>query len=82
MSTDEAQGDMWIIAQRAAVRDICLVCYEGAEHGEMCHRFLLLDMICNIAKNNGINIHVRKTGISQTNKFIKSKKQELDLFDF
>ena len=45
MQTDEAQGSMWILAQRAVKQDICLVCFEGPKDGEKCHRFLLLDMI-------------------------------------
>lgn len=82
MSTDEAQGSMWILAQRAAAKDICLVCFEGPKDGERCHRFLLLDMIYRVANNNGINLHVRKTGYSQPNKFIKSKRKVSGLFDF
>lgn len=61
MSTDEAQGAMWIIAQRAAEKDICLVCFEGPNDGDHCHRFLLMDMIAHIAANNCIDLQVKKS---------------------
>jgi hypothetical protein len=68
MSNDEAQGAMWILAQRAAEKDICLVCFEGPEDGERCHRFLLLEMIANIAKNNNIPLQVKKSNYFHADK--------------
>lgn len=82
MNTAEGQGAMWVTAQRAANKDICLVCFESPKDGEKCHRFLLLDMICKVASNNGINLQVIKTGHSQPNRIIKSKKKVPEIFDF
>lgn len=82
LSTDEAQGSMWIIAQRAVKQDICLVCFEGPKEEERCHRFLLLDKISHIAKNNGLYLQVEKTGNFQTHKNRMQKQSVPQLFDF
>lgn len=45
-------------AKRAQSNDIFLVSHEGPECGERCHRFLLLDLMSNVAKENGFEIKV------------------------
>lgn len=82
MNTAEAQGAMWIISQRAVKQDICLVCFEGPKDGERCHRFLLLDEILSIAKNNGLYLQVEKTGNFQTHKNTMQNQSVSKLFDF
>ena len=45
-------------AKRAQSKDIFLVSHEGPECGEHCHRFLLLDLMSNAAKENGFEIKI------------------------
>jgi hypothetical protein len=45
-------------AKRAQSNDIFLVSHEGPECGERCHRFLLLDLMSNVAKENGFEIKI------------------------
>ena len=45
-------------AKKAQSNDIFLVSHEGPECGERCHRFLLLDLMSNVAKENGFEIKV------------------------
>jgi len=45
-------------AKRAQLNDIFLVSHEGPECGERCHRFLLLDLMSNAAKENGFEIKI------------------------
>lgn len=47
-------------AKRAQSNDIFLVSHEGPEYGEHCHRFLLLDLMSNAAKENGFEIEVKR----------------------
>jgi uncharacterized protein YeaO (DUF488 family) len=47
-------------AKRAQSNDIFLVSHEGPEYGERCHRFLLLDLMSNVAKEKGFEIEVRR----------------------
>ena len=47
-------------ARRSQSHDIFLVSHEGPECGERCHRFLLLDLMSNVAKENGFEIEVRR----------------------
>jgi uncharacterized protein YeaO (DUF488 family) len=47
-------------AKRAQSNDIYLVSHEGPECGERCHRFLLLDLMSNVAKEKGFEIEVRR----------------------
>jgi uncharacterized protein YeaO (DUF488 family) len=46
-------------AKRAQSNDIFLVSHEGPEYGVRCHRFLLLDLMGNAAKENGFEIKIR-----------------------
>lgn len=48
------------LAKRAQSKDIFLVSNEGIGCGDRCHRFLLLDLIGNVAKDNGFEIEVRR----------------------
>jgi len=58
------------IAKRAQSKDIFLVSHEGLGCGEHCHRFLLLDLIGNAAKENGFEIEIRRQVIvSNSSKF-------------
>ena len=53
---DELRG----IAQQSLKKNVYLVCYESSKD---CHRFLLLDMIADLAKKENIPVE-----------FIKNKK--------
>ena len=48
------------IAKRAQSKDIFLVSNEGPGCGERCHRFLLLNLIGDVAKKNGFEIKIRR----------------------
>jgi len=48
------------IAKRAQSKDFFLVSHEGLGCGERCHRFLLLNLIGDVAKENGFEIKIRR----------------------
>jgi uncharacterized protein YeaO (DUF488 family) len=48
------------IAKRAQSKDIFLVSNEGPSCGERCHRFLLLNLIGDVSKENGFEIKIRR----------------------
>ena len=48
------------IAKKAQSKDIFLVSHEGPGCGERCHRFLLLNLIGDVAKENGFEIKIRR----------------------
>jgi len=48
------------IAKRAQSNEIFLVSNEGPGCGERCHRFLLLNLIGDVAKKNGFEIKIRR----------------------
>jgi len=48
------------IAKRAQSKDVFLVGHEGPGCGERCHRFLLLNLIDDVAKENGFEIKIRR----------------------
>jgi uncharacterized protein YeaO (DUF488 family) len=45
-------------AKRAQSNDIFLVGHENPDCGERCHRFLLLDLMSTVAKENGFEIKI------------------------
>jgi hypothetical protein len=47
-------------------KDVVLVCFESEEHyGNHCHRFLLLDIAENRAKEKGIPVEIRRENYLQ-----------------
>lgn len=56
MDNPRSKEAMRKIIQEAQTKDIFLVCFEKEYP---CHRFLVLDMMKNIAKEEGLNVEIK-----------------------
>lgn len=60
MSSPAAKAEMLKIAKQAVNEEVYLLCYDKAQ-GQDCHRFILMDIIEELAKANNIPLEIVKT---------------------
>ena len=60
MDNTASKAVMLKIAKEAMVKPVFLFCHCGPKEGTHCHRFILLDMIEEIARENGIPVEIMR----------------------